>query len=485
MSFIKKLKTRILKSNFSWLTTQEIFLFIINYSLVIILAKLLSPESFGLVVMLNLYTGFFALIINMGIDKIIIKDQIKNNIKLSALLSGVISISILVFIVALIFLPLYLYLYFNVTIYYFVLGLLSLISIFTSVLYSFAVSLYVRDKKFKKMAKILIPSYFFSFLIILIITYFNRSTSTLLLKQIIIATIPIISLLYYSRFKFKIVFSKIILINFYSFSKYITINNIFNYFVRNVDYIILGHFFSTQIIGQYSIAYKILLTPVKLIVKQIDQVSFPTISKMTGDINKLKKYYLHNISLIAQTLFPIIITIILFSNIFVDLFFDSRYDYLPLIISILSISSLFQSITALVGNMYIISNRTKIMFKVTILLVIIQSSILLAGAYSNNIIYFTIAYTFAYVFFNFPISNYTSLKPFNISVFEILKKIILPTIVSFSLLGFCLLITIEYDFNLPLTILFIIFSLTLIYCLINKNIQKLLGFNYVWYSRYL
>ena len=73
MSFIKKLKTKIFKSNFSWLTAQEISLFIINYSLVIILAKLLSPESFGLVVLLNLYTGFFAVVINMGLNKIIIK----------------------------------------------------------------------------------------------------------------------------------------------------------------------------------------------------------------------------------------------------------------------------------------------------------------------------------------------------------------------------------------------------------------------------
>jgi len=485
MSFIKKLETKILKSNFSWLTAQEIFLFIINYSLVIILAKLLSPESFGLVVLLNLYTGFFAVVINMGLNKIIIKNQIKNNIKLSALLSGIICFSILVFLLALIFLPLYLYLYFNVTTYYIALGLLSLTSIFTSVLYSFSVSLYIRDKKFKKMTKILIPSYLFSFLLVLVITYFNRSTSVLLYKQIIIAVIPITSLLYYSNFKFKIVFSKVILLNFFSFSKYISLNNVFNYFIRNIDYLILGHFFSTQIVGQYSIAYKVLLTPVKLIVKQVDQVSFPTIAKMTGDINKLKKYYLHNIGLIVQTLYPVIIAIIIFSDILVDVFFDSRYEYLSVIISILSISSLFQSVTALVGNMYIISDRTKIMFKLTILLVIIQSSILLVGAYTNNIIYFTIAYTFAYVFFNFPISNYTSLKPFNISVYELLKKIILPTIISFTILGFCLLITIEYDFNLPLKILSIIFSLTLIYSLINKNIQKLLGFNNVWYSRYL
>jgi len=41
---------------------------------------------------------------------------------------------------------------------------------------------------------------------------------------------------------------------------------------------------------------------------------------MTGDINKLKIYYLHNIGLIVQTLYPVIIAIIIFSDIFVDVF---------------------------------------------------------------------------------------------------------------------------------------------------------------------
>lgn len=473
----------ILKSNYSWLSFQEVFLFIINYSLVIILAKLLNPEAFGTVVLLNLYTGVFAIISSLGLDKLIIKDQIRNNTKLSALLLSVLMVAFVVFIMAIIFLPLFLNSYFEKSELLLKYGLLSLLSIFTSALYTFSTALYIRDKKFVKMAKVLIATYTVSFILVVIIAYFDRSIFSLLFKQIIIAVLPIITLLYFSKFKFKLVFSKAILINFFSFSKFITLNNVFNYFVRNIDYFIIGNFFSTGVVGQYSIAYKVVVTPVKMIVKQVDQISFATISKLTNNREKLRQYYISNISLIAQTVFPIIISIIFFSYVIVDLFFDSRYDDLAMIISILSICTLFQSVTALVGNMYIIADKTKVMFKVTVVLFVLQSLILLLGANSNSIFLFSLSYVCAYIFVNFPISNYFALNIFNISILDIIKKMTLPIIISTLVLGSISLVVNKFNFNIGLNIVLIVAGVLLVYCIVNKKIQKFLGIKYVWNSR--
>ena len=471
------------KSNYSWLGIQEVFLFIINYSLVIILAKLLNPQIFGTVAILNLYTGVFAVISSLGLDKLIIKNQIRNNTKLSALLVGILLVSTAVFIIAIIILPLYLNSYFDSSISLFNYGLLSLLSIFTSGLYNFSTSLYIRDKRFVEMAKILICTYSVSFIIIMGIAYNDRSIFSLLIKQIIIAVLPIMTLLYFSKFKFKLVFSKQILLDFFSFSKFITINNVFNYFVRNIDYFIIGKFFSPEVVGQYSIAYKIIVTPVKMIVKQVDQISFVTIAKMTDNKMKLRQYYINNIRLIAQTVFPIIVSIIFFSDIIVNLFFDSRYKDLSAIISILSICALFQSVTALVGNMYIIANNTKVMFKVTVVLFVVQSLILLLGANSNNIFLFSWSYVCAYIFANFPISNYFALRPFNISIIDILKTMLYPAIISILVLGSISLGVNKFNFNIGVNIVVVVAGVLLVYCIVNKKIQNFLGLKYVWNSR--
>lgn len=462
--------------NYSWLSIQEVFVLIINYSLVLILAKLLNPQIFGTVAILNLYTGVFAVMSSLGLDKLIIKDQIRNNTKLSALLLIILMVSFVVFIIAMIFLPFFLNSYFETGELFFEYGLLSLLSIFTSSLYTFSVSLYIRDKQFVKMAKILITTYTVSFILVIMMAYFDRTIFSLLFKQIIVATLPIITLLYLSKFKFKLVFSKTILIEFFFFSKFITLNNIFNYFIRNLDYFILGKFFSTDIVGQYSIAYKVVVNPVKLVVKQVDQISFATISRMTNNIEKIRNYYLSNISLITQTIFPIVVSIIFFSDIMVNLFFDSRYNDLAMIISILSVCGLFQSVTSLIGNMYIIANRTKVFFKVTIMLSIAQGLILLLGAYSYSIFLFSLSYSCAYIFVNFPISNYFALHPFNISILDVLKKMLYPAIFSVLVLGSIKLFINKFDFNIIANIVLISTGLALVYFIVNKKIQKFLGF---------
>jgi len=471
MSILSKLQ----KSSFSWLSLQEAFVFGVNYGLLILLAKLLSPESFGIVALLNLYTGFFAIVSGLGIGKLIIKERIVSTTKLNALFVGNLLFSVVIFSISLIALPLYIRLYFSEIVDYFLLGILSLLSIFTSSFYTFISSVYIRDKKFTKMAKLIIVSYIISFTLTMVFVYFYRTTLSLLIKQIIVNSIPVIVLFAYSGLKIRWVFSKKIIHHFFSFSKYITLNNLFNYFVRNVDYFILGKFFGKDIVGQYSIAYKVLVTPVKMIVRQIDKISFPSLAEKSNDLIAFKKYYLANIKLIIQTIFPVVIAIILFSDIIVDLFFDSRYDKLATLISILSIAALFQSVSSLVGNLFIIGNQTKKMFQLTIFMLLLLIIFLLVGASTNNIYYFAWSYVCAYIFTNFPLVNYFALKPFKIPIFGILKIMLMPILVSLLFLISIYFLDYFFSINLYLKIGLIIICVGIIYLLINKKIRKILN----------
>ncbi len=477
---------KIIKTPYTWLMIKEVFTFIVNYGLVIYLAYVLEPKDFGIVTLLNLFTGFFSVIAGFGIGKIVVKDQIKNNIKLSAVLTATLLLSAIIFLFAAIILPIYLWIYFSSIQEYYFLGLLSLLSIFTGVIFSFVISIYIRDKEFIKMSKLLIISYTFSFVVIFIFSLFVKSTVTLLFKQLIIALTPITILLAKSDFKYHFVYSKQINKYFINFSKFITADNIFNYFVRNIDYLILGKFFDKGIVGQYSLAYKILLTPVKMIVKQIDQVSFPSLSKMSTNIKGFKNYYLNNIGIIAQTIFPGVIAIILFSNILVTIFFNEKYDKLPLIISFLSISAIFQGVTALAGNLFIISGNTKQMFKLSIVKFIILFFTLYLAATYKDIYIFTITYSLVYIITNFTLSNYYALKPFNMSIMDIVKKMTIPTVLSVLILGIIFILNYFYKINKYIVIIMIGIALSVIYLLINVKIRNILGLKKdVWYSRYL
>jgi PST family polysaccharide transporter len=467
---LKKIST----ISYTWLSLQEIFTFIINYGLVLFMARILKPESFGTVALLNLYSGLFSIISSLGIGKLIVRDQIKNRIKLNILFTGNLMVSSVLFIIALLFLPLYLQVYFTLNYYYFFLGLISLLTIFTSSFYTYIVSIYIRDKNFIKMAKLVIIAYSISAILVVVLTLLLRTTTALLLKQLLVSVTISIILLVNSNLKLRIYFSKIVLNYLFSFSKFITVNNIFNYFVRNVDYMILGYFFNKNIIGQYNIAYKILLTPVKMIVKQIDSITFPSLSKLRFNKKEFKLYYLSSISLLTQTLYPFIIAIILFSNLIVELFFDDKYDKLPMIISLLSISALFQSVSSLSGNLYIISDNTKKMFYLSVIKFVFLVVALYFSARTKDIYIFSATYTFTYILTNFTLSNYYAIKPFEIPFLIILKKMLYSTVISSLFLGVLYYLFYIYKLDLYIKVVLIVLFLGAVYLIINERLKKLL-----------
>ena len=465
---------KIKKTPFSWLSLQEIVTFSVNYGLVLVFAKLLAPESFGVVALLNIYTGFFSIIASLGLGKMIVSKQIKNNTKLSALLTGSLVVALAFFLLALILLPLYIYAYFDDFLINFFYGFITLFSIILGTLYTFAIAIYIRDKKFIKLAKLSILSFVISFFLVVILATLYPKTISLILKQLIVAIIPISILFIFSDFRYKIVFSKIVIKDFFSFSKFIALDNLFNYFVRNLDYLILGNFFDKSIVGQYSLAYKILLTPVKMLVKQIDKVSFPILVQLKNNSKIFRKYYLSNIALISQLLFPIIISIIIFSNDLVKIFFDKRYQMLPMMIAILSISALFQSITALVGNVFIINNQTKLMFKLTVFKSVILFVFLLTSAYTYNIYYFIITYVLTYILTNFTLSNYFALKPYKISLIDIINIMIKPILFSIIILNALKLLFISIGINVYLKLVLIILTTLILILILSEKIKNLI-----------
>lgn len=480
---MKRIISKILENNFSWLTAQQLVSFLINYIIVIFQARVLSPESYGIVVLLNLFVIFSSLFAGLGIEKMIIRNQIKNNITLSALLNGVLIFSGIIFIITIITFPLFLKFYFGSYMINYSLAVLSAFGIFPSSLLVFAYAIYVRDKSFVKSSKIMIFSLVSVFVIVIVMTLLIPKTESLIYKQILVSLVPATILLYKSDFKYKIVFSKVVFLRLVSFSKFLTFNGVFNFFVRNIDYVIIGKFFNQSILGQYGIAYKILVTPVKLITSQIDTVSFPNYTKLLKNLPELKKYYLSNVRLISQTLFPVIISIILFSNLIVDLFFDSRYGQLALIISLLSVSALFQSVTATVGNVYIIFNQTRKMLFVSIFAFLMLGSILFAIAHTKSIYYFTAGYSMAYILTNFPVSNYFALKPLKISIFEMLRHMATPFFVSLIILGSFFLLDYLLGINIYIKIVILLVLIITVYLLIHDKLKSLIGLKNVWHSR--
>lgn len=89
-------------------------------------------------------------------------------------------------------------------------------------------------------------------------------------------------------------------------------SNILNYLVRNTDDIALGKFQSNVILGQYSRAYFLMLTPLNMVNQIFNALLFPLFSSIQDDKKKMTEIFLMAQEIILITMFPM--TILFFFN---------------------------------------------------------------------------------------------------------------------------------------------------------------------------
>lgn len=92
--------------------------------------------------------------------------------------------------------------------------------------------------------------------------------------------------------------------------KWITFAGVFNYLFENIDDAVVGRLLNTTYLGIYQVAYKISSFPMTEVSDVIQKVTFPVYSKIIQDRERLKKAFTK--SMLATTLIVIPIGIVLY-----------------------------------------------------------------------------------------------------------------------------------------------------------------------------
>ncbi len=136
-----------------------------------------------------------------------------------------------------------------------------------------------------------------------------------------------------------------------------------NYFARNIDNILIGRYWGTQQLGLYAKAYQLLLLPISQINVPITAVAIPSLSRLQHDPQQFRQYYLKAISIVAFLTMPIITFMSVTSEEIIELLLGSQWRDATLIFRLLSISAFVQPICNTAGWLYISTGRTDRMFK--------------------------------------------------------------------------------------------------------------------------
>lgn len=399
-----------------------------------ILARLLTPDDFGVVAIAVVIVTFFDMLSDMGIGPAVIQNRSLTDSDMSSIFSFTIIVGI---VLSLVF-------FFSSSLlssYYGNDKLTDILEWISLAVFFYCIgivpdNLIKRDKKFKYLAKINIIVNFSCGGLAVLAALMGWGIYSLLVVPIM--TPAILFCLKWKEYKIKpTVFikwtslKKIALYSTYQFLFSIT-----NYFARNFDKLLVGKGFGTTSLGYYEKSYRLMMMPIST----LSNVISPTVQPVFASFQDDKKWQCEKMLVILKFLafvgFPISAFLFMCSKEIVLIVFGSQWEPAVPIFRILSISVGFQILYSPQGAFFQATNAVKEMFYCGLVTSVLCISSVIVGCYwahSLDILALLIDISYLASYF---ITYYVILKiVFNHDALCSVSLLVEPLILSFASLS--------------------------------------------------
>lgn len=155
---------------------------------------------------------------------------------------------------------------------------------------------------------------------------------------------------------------------------------IINYFNRDLDILIIGKFFGSEILGGYSLAKQLVFRPAQVLNPIFTRVASPILAKMQFDKKTLKTNYLKLLNVVSSVNLPIYLGLIIFAPLVVNILYGEGYDSIVILVRILSVYMIFRVIGNPIGSLLIATGRTDLDFYWNMFTLIVLPIAILIGA---------------------------------------------------------------------------------------------------------
>lgn len=324
-----------------WTSSGSIVYMLLQFVVLGILARILSPEEFGIVALVLVLVNFTQLFIDMGIASAIVQMQniTKEHISQGYALS--ILIGVLLGIIFYFSGP-WLGQFFNISDLDEPIRFFALFLPFNSINAMSHAMLY-RKLNYSVIVKCDVLSYLFGMgLTSIILAYLGFGYWSLIYGHFATTIILTISMLIIEKPYFSFRFSKVVSKDLLFFGSGHTLSTTFNYFAENMDNLVVGKYLSQTALGIYSKAFQLFATPASFFGGVYDKVLFPILSKKNNDKALLGKFYIFSNSVCFGVLIPMSFAIYVNAELIIRTILGDQWDEAILILQILVLGLAFR-----------------------------------------------------------------------------------------------------------------------------------------------
>lgn len=353
-------------SGVSWNSAVKITDIGLQFIRIMVLARFLEREEFGLLAIINLVLGFTSIFTDLGLTVAILHKQDTTQKQYSSLYWFNWFLNIGIFLILIGSAPFVADFYEDPRLFHLIvlMGIRILIGPIGKIFWTIK----TKNLEFAFISKVQIISHVLGFALVIAMLLIGLGIYSVIYSSLISALLSGLIFSFAGRKQFRIQlhykFSEIK--DYFRIGAYEQGKQILDYIAYRIDILLIGRFFGMDDLGIYNLGKELILKPMKMINPIITQVATPIFAKLQGDAEAFKKNYIRVLNVLGFINFPILAILFILAEPITAVVYGKNLMDVAIFVQIMSLWGIFATIGNPAGILTVAKGRTDLSFKWTI-----------------------------------------------------------------------------------------------------------------------
>lgn len=427
----KNIKSKAVTGVF-WTGIEKLSVQLIQFAFGIVLARLLSPEDYGVVGMLTIFIAIASTFSDSGFASALIQKQSCSDLDYSTAFYFSFFVSIFCYLFLFLLAP-------CIADFYKMPLLESVMRVYSLSLIVGAMSSVYQTKlkinlRFKELSLISLFTMLITGIVGLLLAFCGCGVWALVFQSLIGSLFSLLCFVFILRWIPSFQFSRESFSHLWNFGSKLLASGLINTMYANMYALVIGKYFSPSNVGYYNRARQYASLPLQIINDVTVKVNYPVLAKFKDDDEQLLRSYKRLMCVPLYLLYPALIGLALVAEPLVTLMIGEKWLPCVPFLQILCVGYLFTPLTSLNLNLLYVKGRTDLVLKLEFIKKPIAFSILFFTLQYG--IYALVIGKSIYEFVAFSINCYYTKKILGYGLIQQLKSLI-PIFFNCVLMGLC------------------------------------------------
>lgn len=418
----------------------------ITFLVGLILARLLSPEEFGILGMITIFIVVSNTIIDSGFSNALIRKNDTKRIDYNTVFYFNLFVSVFLYVLLYLFAPL-ISVFFHESSLVLITRILGIILVINS-LSIIQRALFIKKVDFKTQTKISLISSLLSGLVGIIMAYYGYGVWSLVFQQIIRQLVATMLFWIYSSWRPLWEFSYYSFKELFGYSSKLLFSSLLDTLCNNIYYLVIGRYYSAYQLGQYSRAEQFNMISGNMIAV-IQKVSLPVLCSIQDDNESLKKAYKKLIKLSMAITFAFMLCLVAIAKPLIIVLIGEQWKDAILYLQIICFSGMITPLHGINLNLLQVKGLSNLFLRLEIYKKIMVIIPIVVGVFYGVVAMLSVNVFVA--FLSFMLNSMYSRRIINYSTLEQLADI-LPSFLISLLVALIVWFVNFWNLSAPLTL---------------------------------